>query len=230
MACNKGRVTPSSVTKLRLFADSAGYCQNPDCLSALFRDIDDDTIHIAEMAHVISAGDSGPRADDTLSDDDRAKYDNLILLCPTCHTIIDKAEDKFPEDVITRWKQEHVNRIADAFGLTKLDSREAVREMIEPILRENHLIFDKYGPMTEERFNPESTMPAQWKRKIKSNIIPNNRRILSICNINSHLLEENELETLELFRQHIQDFEAKHLENVMENGMQFPNKMDQLFE
>jgi len=92
MTCLKGRVNPSTTTKLRLFADSGGFCQNPSCLQPLFKDFEDDTIHIAEMAHIISAGDSGPRSDSDKTDDAKAAYTNLILLCPSCHTQIDKAE------------------------------------------------------------------------------------------------------------------------------------------
>ena len=62
MVCAHGRVNPATNTKLRLFADSGGYCQNPNCLEPLFKDIADETIHIAEIAHVISAGNAGPRA------------------------------------------------------------------------------------------------------------------------------------------------------------------------
>lgn len=229
MACTKGRIAPSTDTKLRLFADSGGYCQNPGCLSELFRDIDDTTVHVAEMAHVISAAEDGPRANTALTPEERARYANLVLLCPTCHTIIDKAEDKYPEKLVTQWKRTHKEKIASIFGVKTFATREDARQFVSPILTENRTIFEHYGPLTEQRFNPESSLPAQWLRKIRVKIIPNNRRLLTACDANSGLLSPEEHATVELFRQHVDDFEAKHLGESDSNGAQFPSKMERLF-
>jgi len=229
MTCAKGKVAPGDVTKLRLFADSGGYCQNPTCLAELFRDIDDRAIHIAEIAHVISAADKGPRADPTTTPEQRGTYENLILLCPVCHTTIDKADDKFPEKMIFEWKKRHKQRIADQFGLRQLESREEVRKALSPLLHENRTIFEGYGPMTSERFNPESSLPRQWLRKVRTRILPNNRKVLAICDANRTLLRGNEVETVELFRQHVEDFEAKHVGESPDNGRQFPAGMNDIF-
>lgn len=229
MTCVNGRISPTPTTKLRLFADSGGFCGNPKCLTEIFRDIDDEVIHIAEIAHVISAGDEGPRSDQELTPEQRARYENLILLCPTCHTMIDKAENKFPIEMLLEWKAEHKQRIAEAFGVQSFDSREEARNRIEPLLAENSFIFHEYGPMTEERFNPESDMPAQWLRKIRSKIIPNNRTILGICDANMHLLNKSERTSLMQFHQHVDDFEAKHLAGAEENGRRFPESFETIF-
>ena len=50
---------PAEVTR-RLFTDSAGYCQNPDCLRELFPEEMGGLTHIAERAHIIPYG-NGPR-------------------------------------------------------------------------------------------------------------------------------------------------------------------------
>ena len=60
MGCSRGAATPDAHTQRRLFAASAGYCQNPNCANALFVDAAGKSIHIAEMAHVFSASDGGP--------------------------------------------------------------------------------------------------------------------------------------------------------------------------
>lgn len=229
MACSRGRISPSAVTKLRLFSESGGYCQNPSCRSSLFVDTGSDAIHIAEIAHVISAENGGPRAVEAMTPEARAAYDNLLLLCPTCHTIIDKAEASFPDSLIRSWKEDHRNKIADLFGVRIYETRAAVRAAIEPSLRENRTIFENYGPMTMDRFNPESTLPAQWLRKIRDNILPNNRKILAICDANARHLANEEASVLDLFRQHVNDFEAKHVAGVEESGMQFPERASDLF-
>jgi hypothetical protein len=100
------------------------------------------------MAHVFATADDGPRANPELTEAERGRYDNLILLCPTCHTIIDKAPDEYPDAVILWWKQQHGQRIANLFGAVEYSSRIQVREAIEPALAENRLVFEKYGPIT----------------------------------------------------------------------------------
>lgn len=229
MSCAKGRITLTQTTKYRLFADSGGFCQNPNCLSELFRDIGDTTIHIAEMAHIISAADDGPRANTQLTPEERGAYTNLILLCPTCHTVIDKAEEKYPKTLISEWKRLHKHRIYVLFGITKYNSRSEARKSIHPYLIENRMIFDQYGPMTDEMYNPESSMPRRWLSKIRTRIIPNNRNILAICDENIELLSSKERYVLELYRQHVDDFEAKHVGESGVNGIQFPLGMNNIF-
>lgn len=229
MSCNKGRVAPTNTTKLRLFADSGGYCQNPKCLSELFRNFGDRAIHIAEIAHIISAGDQGPRSNPETTPEERSTHDNLLLLCPTCHTIVDKAEDEYSEQLILKWKEDHRRRISEQFYIKRYLSREESREALFPLLYANKTIFNEYGPSSEERFNPESSLPRQWIRKIRTLVIPNNRKILEICDANKRFLTGEELEVVEAFRQHIDDFEAKHLGGSPDNGRQFPVEMNQLF-
>ena len=110
MACSRGKASPNAFTKLRLFANSGGFCQNPSCNRNLFILFDDNEIHIAEIAHIISVNE-GARKNNKLTAEEKGDFDNLILLCPTCHTIIDKAEETFPVDLILRWKSEHEEKL-----------------------------------------------------------------------------------------------------------------------
>ena len=228
MSCPRGKASPNKHTKLRLFADSAGYCQNPNCLEKLFIDTGDNNIHIAEMAHVFSASNDGPRAKKEMTKEERGDYANLILLCANCHTKIDKSEKDYPDSLIFRWKQNHIEKISRLFGAVECNSREEVRNLIDPILIENNAIFETYGPMGDERFNPESDMPEQWIRKIRSIILPNNRKLLTVLDANRKLLNHSERKTLEIFRQHVDDFEAKHLGESDLNGIMFPKEMENI--
>lgn len=229
MPCSKERIEPSNTTKLRLFADSGGFCQKPDCLAEIFREIEAETIHIAEMAHVIGASACGPRPNPTLTPLERGKYENLLLLCPTCHTIVDKAEEMFPDGLLIEWKRSHKAKIWAQFAFPSFEIREQARRSLSPLLRTNKEIFDKYGPLTDERFNPESSFPRIWERKVRTLIIPTNRRILSLCDTSRHILTELEIGVIEQFRQHADDLEAKHILGIQLNGLQFPVDMNDVF-
>lgn len=226
MSCPRGKASPNTHTKLRLFSDSAGFCQNPGCSEKLFRDTGEKNIHIAEMAHVFSAQDNGPRAKKELTPAERGDYSNLILLCANCHTTIDKAEEDFPDSLILEWKRNHIEKIESIFGIVEYDNRDEAREIISPILQENNTIFDLYGPMSEDsKYNPESELPQKWLEKVRTTILPNNRKLLAILDKNRKLITKDEAQTLENFRQHVDDFESVHIGESESSGIRFPSAM-----
>ncbi|MFC0426481.1 HNH endonuclease [Chryseobacterium scophthalmum] len=228
MACSRGKANPDNFTKVKLFANSGGYCQRPECNEPLFKTFKEKEIHIAEIAHIISVN-KGARKDDSLTDIEKGDYDNLILLCPNCHTIIDKNEDDFPKQLINTWKRNHEESISKIFGIKKFDDRTSVKLIITPLFEENKTVFELYGPETEERFNPESEMPEIWLEKIRTILIPNNRKLLNIIEINSHLLTESEKEIFQNFQQHVKDFEAKHIFNTISTGIRFPQEIKTVY-
>jgi hypothetical protein len=91
-------------------------------------------------------------------------------------------------------------------------------------------IFHQYGPHIEAALDPESGAAEQWKRKMLTRILPNNRRILAILDLNRHLLDESERLTTELFGQHIDDLEAFHIEGCSLNASRFPEKLSRILE
>jgi hypothetical protein len=178
------------------------------------------------MAHIIAASGTGPRGDATATQWDKGAYDNLILLCANCHTIIDKAPADFPDTLLKEWKRKHVERIAALFGAVECADRASARSAIEPALAENRAIFDMYGPDNDYRENPESEIANVWQRKVRAIILPNNRKILTIVDTNRRHLTSREIQTLEAFRQHVDDLEAKHVgENAGDVASRFPAGM-----
>lgn len=148
MACSRGAASPDAHTQRRLFAASAGYCQNPKCSNELFVDAAGKSIHIAEMAHVFAANDSGPRANPALTEEERGAFENLIVLCANCHTMVDKAPGIFPDHMMLGWKREHANKLSGLFGAVTYDNRAVARRTVEPLLAENYAIFERYGLLT----------------------------------------------------------------------------------
>jgi hypothetical protein len=229
MPCNRGKANPDRNTILRLFSDSAGYCQRPDCANRMFIDTGTKNIHIAEIAHIIAAGGKGPRADATMARADKGSYENLILLCANCHTTIDKSPKDFPDDMVRDWKRKHVGKIISLFGAVEYPDRATAWEAINSALAENHAISDQYGPQNDYSQNPESELAKVWQRKMRAILLPNNRKILTILDANRRHLNEPEMKTLEAFRQHIDDLEAKHIgEGTGDVASQFPAGMSKI--
>lgn len=226
MSCIRGNANPNTTTRLRLFADSAGHCQRPECRQPLFFGDATATIHYGEVAHIIAASPAGPRGCAS-APDAGGSYENLILLCPTCHTIIDKAPDAYPVSLVREWKRQHARRLAEAFGAVEYPDRASARHAIEPALGENRAIFDHYGPHNPYRMDPESEDAAVWQRKVRSTVLPNNRRLLLVLDANRRHLSTEENKVVEAFRLHVDDLEARHLggEGAV-RGHRFPQRMN----
>ncbi|WP_172591445.1 hypothetical protein [Shewanella xiamenensis] len=229
MANARGKASPNAHTQRRLFASSAGYCQNPSCSKKLFDEANGKKFLIAELAHVFAAQDDGPRANVKLSEEERGAFENLIVLCANCHTMVDKAPDAFPDSMMRRWKRDHEQKLLNLFGIQKFKDRQTARNSVYKLLIENRTVFEMYGPHIEQANNPESGAAEQWKRKVLTIIIPNSRKILSIVDTNNHLLSDDEEVTKEIFRQHIDDLEAFHIEEVRQDSSRFPLKMANIF-
>ncbi len=226
MTCSRGKAAPDAQTRLRLFADSGGFCQSPSCLRELFVDVSGAKVNIAEMAHILAASDTGPRSRRSLPAAERGAYDNLILLCSSCHTIVDKSPETHTDKAIREWKKKHKERIASAFGAVKYTRRGLLRNAIDPLLTENKTIFDSYGPHLDYRFDPESEHAGVWQRKVLSRILPNNRKILAMLDANRNLLTRLEQDTLEEFRQHLDDLQNRHIGSpAVGGGLRYPDGM-----
>lgn len=132
------------------------------------------------------------------------------------------------EEVLELLKAHSVNKSIPEDELFK--TRKEVKKALRSMFLENKNIFDNYGPMTEERFNPESELPEQWLRKIETFILPNNKKIVEIIENHRALLLECELEVFEIYKQHVDDFEAKHTGKSKANGTTFPQDILNILE
>ena len=145
-----------------------------------------------------------------------------------CHTTIDKAPEDFPVAVIRDWKRRHVDQIAAVFGAVEQPDRGSARAVIDGALAENRAVFEHFGPHNDYRWDPESETARVWQRKMRAIILPNNRKVLAHLDANRHHLQPHELATLEAFRQHVDDLEAKHIGGAMDVASRFPSGMNEL--
>lgn len=92
-----------------LWGFSGNKCAFDDCRNDLIADeteTDDESI-IGDEAHIVARSEDGPRGKSTLSEEDRDKYDNLILLCRKHHKIIDDQYKFYTVEKLNTIKKEH---------------------------------------------------------------------------------------------------------------------------
>lgn len=196
----------------KLLVTSGGYCGNPACHRNLFDFFETGEItNIEEMAHIIGHKEDGPRGEDELPLSERDEFDNIILLCPTCHTTIDKNPKLYPKETIRKWKREHEESIKRLFIAPRFETREKARKYLFPIFVENKAIFDQYGPFSENAAKDQMATELEWERLCLQKLIPNNRKIEAAVAQNINLLNEDEFSLFTQFKLHREGFEYNKL-------------------
>lgn len=219
-------------TKLRLFSEAAGHCQRPECLRPLFPAEMGGDRHIAEMAHVIPHGDAGPRHEEKPTGDFEVDtFENLILLCPTCHTIVDKDPDGFSQGTLLRWKSNHLTALAHQQGVRAYESRCEVRAAVISAMAENHAVWKEFAPDDGSRFeyDPESESAATWDQRVRSVILPNHFRIQAIIKANSHHMRDSDRETFARYQEHVRGLSERHICETAGGAIRYPSGMDEIF-
>ncbi len=92
-----------------LWGAAGGRCSFTGCDKRLFTGVEasDGPVIIGESAHIVADSDDGPRGASSLTAEERAKYDNLILLCEEHHKLVDGQPTTYTVEVLRRMKREH---------------------------------------------------------------------------------------------------------------------------
>lgn len=192
----------------KLYAESMGKCMNPDCQKDLFI-INGD---IAEKAHIIPHCDTANNS-----------FENLIILCPNCHTSFDK-NSAFDEEEVKSWKSKRQEQISQIFA-QQFDTFDELEEAVKPILRENKAIFENYYVKDK---------PKLWK-KFEETILINNQKLKLLLEQNRTLIQRHENESysnLAIVDQlilHIDEFISTREDEDKIRSVLFPEEVNSIF-
>ena len=178
------------------------------------------------MAHVIARQPSGPRGDGKGGDN---SYGNLVLLCPTCHSKVDKAPADYPTEKLREWKSAWEAEVrtlgrAQAFGNIG-DLKSAVGKL----LIQNHQIWADFGPEPQAaKDDPNSNLETVWRLKKIDTIVPNNIRIMNMIEANESLLTSEQYKLYAKFKAHAAAFERNQYHRL-DNYPLFPADFEKEF-
>lgn len=190
-----------------LWGRAAGFCSRPGCGVDLTRIVSSDqSYNIGEMAHVIARSKGGPRGREEPGPD---AYENLILLCPTCHRHVDKApEGTYPEQLLHSWKDAHEARIRAIGSEDIYPDNGSLKAAVGLILAENSVTWETLGPSSEiAQKDPTSNAYNSWQMRRLDKIIPNNRKIINIIRSNVKILNAKQRISFAAFVNHAESYE-----------------------
>lgn len=173
-------------TARQLWSQCGGFCQNPECNKPLFRLIDDEIVSLANVAHIIGYGSSGPRSDHELAEYiDRDGLDNLLMLCLECHKVVDEFERKFTVEIMRDWKRIHAFKISSLFSIPNISEERRLLAEVNDLLELNGAVFREYGPYSDNVIRGSGGDGLRmWKRRCLDTILPNNQRIIQLIERN----------------------------------------------
>lgn len=103
----------NEATRRRLYANSGNICAMYGCNNEL---IYENTANLSEICHIEAVNEDGARYNPNLSNEEVNSYDNLILLCPTCHKKVDSKQNEtfYTVEYLKRMKADHESRVREA--------------------------------------------------------------------------------------------------------------------
>lgn len=198
----------SENVKRKLYAESMGRCMNPDCQNELFQNKGD----IIERAHIIPYCETADNS-----------FENLIILCPTCHKKFDKNSSFSPEEV-KNWKQIRKEEFDRIFSKKYTTFDELKREVV-PLLLENKTIYENYYLKDKKEL---------WD-KFEAKILANNRKLKRLFEQNLDLIQRHpnksysNLEYIYSFMLHVDEFEITRFDKEKSRQVLFPIEINSMF-
>ena len=180
-----------------LFAKSGNLCSFPGCN---FEMVDKDNYIMGEIAHIESYNKNGPRYNSKQTEEERNSYENLILLCPNHHKLIDKKFIEYSVDYLQKIKKEHEEKFKNA--IVQFDY-----EKICKINKELNIYFEKVNETNNKNNN-------ELKMKININ---NNFEVLSVQVNESIEYIENVLKEISEYLENLNDNIIKKLKDLSYN-------------
>ena len=220
-------MTISEVDIKLLWGRAGGTCSKPDCTEDLTALVEAGNYVVGEMAHVIGRKPTARRSTPNGGPD---TYDNLILLCPTHHTHIDKApEGTFTAELLHDWKRRQEDLIQQAGSTQRFSAFSELRRGVAQLLASNRMVFELCGPRSATaQEDPESNLFTVWELRRLDRILPNNRKILNLIDHNSHLIPPEVFVVIEAFRVHADAYE-RHVYHRLDSYPLFPEEFEKVF-
>ena len=153
----------------RLLLESGGICAFPRCRKPLVsaEAPEEAGAVIAEVAHIVAESREGPRGNEPLSEEERNQPENLIVVCPEHHKVIDSQPRTYSIEVLRQMKMDHlaeIRRRLHSEGSLKVPSlvTEKIRSSVQAVTHLPQALFEAkcaFGQGQEEEVRTRLETP-----------------------------------------------------------------------
>ena len=138
-----------------LFGLSPNHCAYPDCTNPVIAPSTDhsDPIVLSQICHIYALNEDGPRGKAGLTEKELNAPENLILLCPTHHAIVDGQHGTYPASLLLKWKQTHQEEMQKRFSADPKTIQDGVfSHPYFPVSLVDQKIQDEVDTLRKSRF------------------------------------------------------------------------------
>lgn len=198
-----------SITQRVLWSWSMGRCFNPECKSDLFPH----GTSIGQFAHIDPWAKS---QDNSLA--------NLLILCPSCHTLVDKDRTQWPNSELLRWQQVRKRELDSNFN--SVSTFEELRQKVNPLFRRNGAIFASYGPA---KTDVSDEVRRELWMTFEPELLANNQQLATLLSSNRSLFHKENARLVDAFSNHVAEFVATRGSSTNARALLFPNDLLSVF-
>lgn len=185
---------------------------------------------IAERAHIVAHSPEGPRGRSNRTPPEIDDPTNLVLMCPSCHTKVDKVPEDYPEAMLLDLKARRAAAVARIGGVVRFASRSEARAAAELLLLQNRETFTQFGPDSEDGSLPTQEATDKWRQLVLTEIVPRNELLVSLVEVNPEFANESDKLAAERLRAHTRDLAAKHGSGPLLAPVErFPTDVENIF-
>ncbi len=114
-------------------------------------------------AHITAASPGGPRYDPSLSPDQRAQPENGVWLCQTCAKLVDNDQQRFPRELLRRWKVDAEYAASNRVGKSSAQGRRDLAASSAACSRFIAAFAEALGALSSGTDNPFSVLASNRK-------------------------------------------------------------------
>lgn len=162
-----------------LWGRAASRCAFPACRLELTQDSEatESSSPIGEQAHIVAKESNGSRGDSPLTSNERDSYANLVLLCPTHHTIIDGNPKDFPIERLHSIKTDHELWVQQTLSQW-WDLNQQARDFIYTSLIDSAVEYCHLSEWKKWTFEPLESIPV-WSYNLPQDFLTFRQKVFS---------------------------------------------------
>lgn len=224
----KPRKAPSANTLRELYVLSGNLCANPKCKTVI---VNTNGTVVADVCHIKAEKPDGARYDKKLSEADRRASANLLLLCRTCHKLVDTEEAKYTVAILTKWKmdrerhfaavgellrQRYIQEITDEFATTDFTEPRSMKSFVKFLdLKGSTHSIDKSVPDEVAEYAKRLRKLSQPDRELMCAIV---ERALSLSRSDRYgiSVHPDDLKTIIIDNKRLSDYRISKLANTLD--------------
>lgn len=155
-------VSLSVLTRKSLWGRAGNRCAFPDCRQELNEESANlpGGVIVGQEAHIVAREVDGPRGTSPLSEQERDLYENLVLLCPRHHKIIDTDVASHTVDSLHKLKDAHEAWVRETLGTSGQATMEQYAAILDRWAERARL--DRWEELTDGLANAKGPGMPMW--------------------------------------------------------------------